>query len=88
MLAAFCFISLIHLNKKNTFSGYAYIWTAVICIIYGATDEVHQYFVPNRSSEIQDWIADAAGVLIMLLLIRYYMKNKFKIFRSENLVGT
>lgn len=30
---------------------------------YGATDEVHQAFVPGRSPDVRDWVADVAGVL-------------------------
>jgi VanZ family protein len=31
------------------------------CILYGATDEIHQAYVPNRQADIYDWIADAVG---------------------------
>ena len=30
---------------------------------YGATDEVHQLFVPGRSGEVNDLMADAGGAL-------------------------
>ncbi len=30
-------------------------------VLYGATDEWHQSFVPGRSCEFGDWVADAAG---------------------------
>ena len=30
--------------------------------LYGASDEVHQRFVPGRSADIRDWAADLAGV--------------------------
>ena len=33
------------------------------CIAYGLSDEIHQYFVPNRSCDPIDWITDAAGAL-------------------------
>jgi VanZ family protein len=33
----------------------------VIAVIYGATDEWHQSFVPNRHADIRDLLADALG---------------------------
>ena len=33
----------------------------LFCALYGATDEIHQYFVPGRSCDVFDWIADAVG---------------------------
>lgn len=36
---------------------------AAIAAAYGATDELHQRFVPGRSSEALDLLADAAGGL-------------------------
>ncbi len=87
LLAAFCFISFIHLKGQTAFSNNAYLWTAILCIIYGASDEFHQYFVPNRSSEVQDWLADIAGVLIMLLIIKYFLSVRFKLFQREKVYG-
>jgi len=34
-----------------------------ITIAYGATDEVHQLFVPGRTGDVYDLMADAAGAL-------------------------
>lgn len=31
---------------------------------YGLSDEIHQAFVPNRSCDLRDWIADTAGAAI------------------------
>ena len=36
----------------------------VITIGYGATDEVHQLFVPGRSCDLDDLMADAGGALV------------------------
>jgi VanZ family protein len=36
----------------------------VIATIYGVTDEVHQSFVPNRTPEVLDLVADATGALM------------------------
>ncbi len=37
--------------------------------VYGVTDEFHQSFVPNRTPDVHDWIADTAGALIGVLLV-------------------
>ena len=36
-----------------------------ICTVYGVSDELHQYFVPNRSADIFDVLADSAGAVIV-----------------------
>ena len=36
----------------------------VLGSLYGASDELHQWFVPGRSSEALDWVADTLGVAI------------------------
>ena len=35
----------------------------LITIVYGATDEVHQMFVPGRTGDMYDLMADAGGAL-------------------------
>ena len=44
--------------------GGRFPWLAVaLGSLYGASDEVHQLFVRNRSSDPVDWMADTLGVL-------------------------
>jgi len=39
-------------------------WLPVLFVaLYGASDECHQYFVPTRSCDFFDWLADLAGGL-------------------------
>ena len=40
----------------------------VLGVAYGATDEIHQMYVPGRSPDVLDWCADAAGVLAACIL--------------------
>lgn len=34
--------------------------------VYGATDEWHQAFVPPRTSDVRDWMADTLGAAIAI----------------------
>jgi VanZ family protein len=41
-----------------------------LTILYGISDEFHQYFVPGRHARVADVLFDASGGLAMVLLIR------------------
>ena len=43
--------------------GWAMRWPVLIGLVYAASDEIHQSFVPGRSPDAADWVADALGVL-------------------------
>jgi len=38
-------------------------WAAGLTVLFGMTDEIHQAFVPGRSSDILDVVADAVGAV-------------------------
>lgn len=40
-----------------------------ICVVYGATDEWHQSFVPRRSMDVNDLYHDAIGAAVAALLV-------------------
>jgi VanZ family protein len=37
---------------------------AAVAALYGVTDELHQIFIPFRSADVEDAVADAAGALL------------------------
>ena len=41
-------------------------WTLLVVSAYGASDEWHQSFVPGRSTDVRDWIADTLGAAIAI----------------------
>ena len=52
----------------------AVLLTTFIGSAYGAIDEIHQYFVPGRSSSIWDWLADTIGSFLGALALMVLMK--------------
>ena len=88
LLTFLCYISLIHLSSPNFPGKSALLWSSFICMFYGATDEIHQYFVPNRSCELQDWFADALGVVIAIVIIKYFLEKRYLLFRRELVNGS
>ena len=61
LLSFFLSISIIKGKKQNKQLVYL---TAIICIFYALTDELHQLFVPGRCSAVTDVLIDSIGVLI------------------------
>ena len=54
--------------------------TIVFCSLYALSDEWHQSFVPGRSSDVLDWIADTLGAGFSVFLL--YKLQKRGVFRS------
>jgi VanZ family protein len=52
--------------------------SAVIAVIYGATDELHQSFVPTRTGRIRDVFIDTLGVVLAWQLFWPRIKNKLE----------
>ncbi len=49
--------------------GRAALLAVVITSLYGALDEYHQSFVPMRSLELADWVADTMGALVVMGIV-------------------
>ena len=51
----------------------------IVCIAaacYGASDEIHQMFVPGRDASVYDWIADCTGALAASLVRTAIVRRK------------
>ncbi|MBX7042552.1 MAG: VanZ family protein [Ignavibacteria bacterium] len=63
------FYSLKNQTKSIKLRRNALIFAAVFSALYGVSDELHQLYVPNRSCELSDWIADVSGIAAGMGLI-------------------
>ncbi|MEX2043905.1 MAG: VanZ family protein, partial [Opitutus sp.] len=63
----------------------------VVAAVFGATDEWHQSFVPGRTSEWADWIADALGAALAVMMYtgwpRYRDRIETPVFKSGSRAG-
>lgn len=50
-------------------SNLSIVWPLLIGLVYAASDEIHQYFVPGRHPDPADWLADALGVTVACFFV-------------------
>jgi len=55
-----------------------HLWAAGLGILYALSDEVHQYFVPGRSSEALDLLADAVGIVVVQFLLWLRLRRQIR----------
>jgi len=64
----------LHFQGKWEFASKNYIFiTLLITVLYGAADEIHQIWIPNRSAEFYDWFADLLGSLLGIIFAKYFI---------------
>jgi len=67
LLALLLFRAWIHYPVRSAFAWRNVLWVAILVSLYGASDELHQLFVPNRCADIMDWVVDTLGAVLLLL---------------------
>ena len=73
ILAALIYVAAF--NGKTSVSKLALI-AIVVAAAYAASDELHQLFVPNGSSDIVDWFCDLGGATLGTLLAMLFVRLK------------
>ncbi|WP_276322046.1 VanZ family protein [Paenibacillus thalictri] len=43
--------------------------SVTLCVLYGLTDEFHQWFVPGRTADIMDLLNDGIGAALAMLFL-------------------
>ena len=52
------------LRNSGTKIKKSFLLAMVICVLYAASDEIHQLFVPGRGCQFTDVLIDSAGALV------------------------
>jgi VanZ family protein len=71
VLSFLFYLALLFQGKSKFLFDNAPLATLIICSFYGIADEIHQILIPGRSAEVLDWIADALGAVLGVLLVSY-----------------
>ena len=53
----------------------AALLSAVFVVAFGAADEWHQRFIPGRSTEFADWMADSVGAIIGVTAVSAFSRR-------------
>lgn len=75
---------LYHAGNFGVLAGLLYLatgraWLAVLLAsAYGVSDELHQAYVPGRSADVLDWLADTTGATFAVLLIFFFTRRRRK----------
>lgn len=78
ILGGLCFVEFSYfkgVNFKKQFTAAFFI-----SVLYAASDEIHQYFVPGRACEFRDVMIDSCGALfgIVVIVVFNIIKSKLK----------
>ena len=75
LLSAILYLNLLFQEKFKLFSKYPATFTLIVASLYGMVDELHQLFVPGRSADVRDWLADFIGAVLGVIIIRIILQK-------------
>lgn len=53
------------------------LWIVLLLAsLVGVTDEIHQRYVPHRSSDIKDWFADVIGISVAAFAVMKFAEQR------------
>jgi VanZ family protein len=73
VLSAILYLNLLFQEKYPLYKKYPATFTLVVASLYGMVDELHQIFVPGRTADIRDWLADFLGSVLGVLIIKFIL---------------
>ena len=66
------------LYRHNIYDKRIYIITIIFCFLYACSDEIHQLYIIGRSGRIKDVMIDTTGIIIAIIIYKFYKKYIFK----------
>lgn len=69
--------------KQSGVQGYKrIIFSAIVCILYATSDEIHQLYVPGRGGQVRDVLIDCSGAATGFILER--ITRKFRLIKKQD----
>lgn len=65
-----------HQDRFSSLARHSHLATLVLTVLYGSLDEFHQFFVPGRSPDVLDLLADTAGAAGAVVVV--WLLNRFR----------
>ncbi|MDD2375183.1 MAG: VanZ family protein [Eubacteriales bacterium] len=64
--------------------------SVIVSLLYAISDELHQVFVPGRAGELKDFLVDASGVVIAVIIYQVFktvidLRTELEVARQEEL---
>jgi VanZ family protein len=61
--------------------------SVIVSLLYAISDELHQVFVPGRAGELKDFLVDASGVVIAVIIYQVFktiidLRTELEVARS------
>ena len=85
-LAALVYLGLVR-SDSSADRRARWLGPVVFSTVYGLTDEVHQIFVPHRTFDLLDLLADGAGATIMVAALEYRRRSRRRDGGTSSLPG-
>jgi VanZ family protein len=76
VLAFLTYRALIHQKHFPSLSRSPLLYTVLMVAAYGAFDEIHQTIVPGRHPDLLDFLADATGACLAVLVVYFWVHRR------------
>jgi VanZ family protein len=74
-------------SRKGNSGARALLLAWLLSVLYGASDELHQRYVPGRTPDVRDLAADATGALAGIFTARWLARRRQRGERTRTAGG-